>query len=188
MKILYPFAKRFIAGADLETALKNIKSLYDQGFLCTVDLLGESIDTEEQAAEAKNEYLALLKAIETFRRPVDISVKVSALGMDIRYELCKQNVEELMAALGHHTVRFDMEGSDLTERTMKLGLELQKTHKTLGVVLQAYLYRTADDIQSVIQQGFPPGCARGPTRNRRRSLIRRWMKYAKISTHRRAGY
>jgi len=161
MKILYPFAKRFIAGADLETALKNIKSLYDQGFLCTVDLLGESIHTEEQATEAKNEYLALLKAIETFQRPVDISVKVSALGMDIRYDLCKQNVEELMAAVGHHTVRFDMEGSDLTERTMKLGLELQKTYKNLGVVLQAYLYRTADDIQSVIQQGISTRLCKG---------------------------
>lgn len=54
MKILYPFAKRFIAGDNLETALKNIKSLYDQGFQCTVDVLGESIHTEAQAAEAKN--------------------------------------------------------------------------------------------------------------------------------------
>jgi proline dehydrogenase len=161
MNILYPFAKRFIAGNNLETALKNIKSLYDQGFLCTVDVLGESIHTEAQAAEAKNEYVALLKAIETFHKPVDISAKVSALGMDIRYDLCKQHVEELMAVVGHHTVRFDMEGSDLTERTLKLGLELQKTHKHLGVVLQAYLHRTAADIQSVIEQGVSTRLCKG---------------------------
>jgi proline dehydrogenase len=161
MRILYPFAKRFIAGQDLATALKNIKSLYDQGFLCTVDVLGESVHTEDQATSAKNEYLALLKDIETFHRPVDISAKVSALGMDINYDLCKKNVEELIGAMFHHTVRLDMEGSDLTERTLKLGLELQKTHRNLGVVLQAYLRRTDQDIQSVIEQGVSTRLCKG---------------------------
>ena len=161
MRILYPFAKRFIAGEDRATALKNIKSLYEQGFLCTVDVLGESVHTKSQALAAKNEYLALLKDVETFHRPVDLSAKVSALGMDIDYDLCKENVESLIDAAGHHTVRFDMEGSDLTERTLKLGLELQKTHKNLGVVLQAYLLRTEQDIQSVIAQGVSTRLCKG---------------------------
>ncbi|MEE8268673.1 MAG: proline dehydrogenase family protein [Nitrospinaceae bacterium] len=161
MRILYPFAKRFIAGEDRATALKNIKSLYDQGFLCTVDVLGESVHTEDQAIAAKSEYLALLKDIETFRRPVDISAKVSALGMDISYDLCKKNTEDLIDAVRHHTIRFDMEGSGLTEQTMKLGLELQKTHKNLGVVLQAYLRRTDQDVQSVIEQGVSTRLCKG---------------------------
>jgi len=161
MRILYPFAKRFIAGEDRATALRNIKSLYEQGFLCTVDVLGESVHTEEQAVAAKNEYMALLKDIETFHRPVDISAKVSALGMDIDYDLCKRNVEELIDAVNHHTVRFDMEGSDLTERTLKLGLDLQKTHKNLGVVLQAYLHRTEQDVQSMIEQGVSTRLCKG---------------------------
>ncbi len=161
MRILYPFAKRFIAGEDRQTALKNIKSLYEQGFLCTVDVLGESVHTEDQAVAAKNEYLNLLKDIETFHRPVDLSAKVSALGMDISYDLCKKNVEELIDAVRHHTVRFDMEGSDLTERTLKLGLELQKNHRNLGVVLQAYLRRTGEDVQSVINQGVSTRLCKG---------------------------
>ncbi len=161
MRILYPFAKRFIAGEDRATALKNIKSLYDQGFLCTVDVLGESVHTEDQAIAAKSEYLALLKDIETFHRPVDISAKVSALGMDISYDLCKKNTEDLIDAVRHHTIRFDMEGSGLTEQTMKLGLELQKTHKNLGVVLQAYLRRTDQDVQSVIEQGVSTRLCKG---------------------------
>jgi proline dehydrogenase len=161
MRILYPFAKRFIAGEDRATAVKNIRSLYDRGFLCTVDVLGESVHTEDQAIAAKNEYLALLKDIATFHRPVDISAKVSALGMNINYDLCKRNVEKLIDAVGHHTVRFDMEGSDLTERTLKLGLELQKTHNNLGVVLQAYLRRTDQDIQSVIDQGVSTRLCKG---------------------------
>lgn len=161
MRILYPFAKRFIAGENRATALKNIKSLYEQGFLCTVDVLGESVHTEDQAIAAKNEYLALLKDFETFHRPVDLSAKVSALGMDISYDLCKRNVESLIDKVGQHTVRFDMEGSDLTERTLKLGLELQKTHKNLGLVLQAYLHRTSKDIQSVIEQGVSTRLCKG---------------------------
>jgi proline dehydrogenase len=161
MRILYPFAKRFIAGEDRATAVKNIKSLYDQGFLCTVDVLGESVHTEDQAIAAKKEYLALMKDIETFHRPVDISAKISALGMDISYDLCKKNVEDLIDAVGHHTVRFDMEGSDMTERTLQLGLELQKTHKNLGLVLQAYLRRTDKDIQSVIEQGVSTRLCKG---------------------------
>ena len=161
MRILYPFAKRFIAGEDRATALKNIKSLYDQGFLCTVDVLGESVHTEDQAIAAKSEYLALLKDIETFRRPVDISAKVSALGMDISFDLCKKNTKDLIDAVRHHTIRFDMEGSGLTEQTMKLGLELQKTHKNLGVVLQAYLRRTDQDVQSVIEQGVSTRLCKG---------------------------
>ena len=161
MRILYPFAKRFIAGEDRATALKNIKSLYDQGFLCTVDVLGESVHTEDQAIAAKSEYLALLKDIETFRRPVDISAKVSSLGMDISFDLCKKNTEDLIDAVRHHTIRFDMEGSGLTEQTMKLGLELQKTHKNLGVVLQAYLRRTDQDVQSVIDQGVSTRLCKG---------------------------
>lgn len=161
MHPLYPFAKRFIAGENRETALKNIKSLYDQGFLCTVDVLGESVHNEAQAVEAKNEYLALLKGIETFHKPVDISVKVSALGMDISYDLCKTNVESLIDAVCHHTVRFDMEGSDLTERTLQLGLELQKIHPNLGIVLQAYLHRTDGDVQAAIQQGASTRLCKG---------------------------
>jgi proline dehydrogenase len=161
MRILYPFAKRFIAGEDRATALKNIKFLYDQGFLCTVDVLGESVHSEDQAIAAKNEYLALLKDIETFHRPVDISAKVSALGMDISYDLCKKNVEELIDGAYHHTVRLDMEGSDLTERTLKLGLELQNDHKNLGVVVQSYLRRTERDIQSVIEQGVSTRLCKG---------------------------
>ena len=161
MHILYPFAKRFIAGEDRTTALKNIKSLYDQGFLCTVDVLGESVHNEQQAFAAKDEYLALLKDIESFHKPVDISVKVSALGMDIDYDLCKRNVEGLIDAVCHHTVRFDMEGSDMTERTLQLGLELQKDHPNLGVVLQAYLFRTEDDVQAVIGQGVSTRLCKG---------------------------
>ncbi len=77
MRILYPFAKRFIAGGDRKTALKNIKSIYESGYLSTVDVLGENVFTEAQAAGARDEYLNLLKDIETLHFPLDLSVKLT---------------------------------------------------------------------------------------------------------------
>lgn len=161
MHLLYPFAKRFIAGENLQSALPNIKALNQAGYLSTVDVLGENVITEDQAAQAKQEYLDLLHAIDDLHFPLDLSVKLTQMGINIDQQLCKRNVEELIAAAGKHTVRFDMEGSDLTERTVQLGVDLHTGHKNLGLVLQAQLHRTAQDIDTVIQHGIPTRLCKG---------------------------
>ena len=161
MRILYPFAKRFIAGGDRKTALKNIKSIYQSGFLSTVDVLGENVFTEAQAAAARDEYLNLLKDIETLHFPLDLSAKLTSLGLDIDYELCKKNVEDILNAAGQHTVRFDMEGSDCTERTVNMCLELHESHYNLGLVLQSYLHRTEADVDRVIQNKISTRLCKG---------------------------
>ncbi len=161
MRILYPFAKRFIAGGDRKTALKNIKSIYQSGYLSTVDVLGENVFTEAQAAAARDEYLNLLKDIETLHFPLDLSAKLTSLGLDIDYELCKKNVEDILNAAGQHTVRFDMEGSDCTERTVNMCLELHEPHKNLGLVLQSYLHRTEADVDRVIQNKISTRLCKG---------------------------
>ncbi len=161
MRILYPFAKRFIAGGDRKTALKNIKSIYQSGYLSTVDVLGENVFTEAQAAAARDEYLNLLKDIETLHFPLDLSAKLTSLGLDIDYELCKKNVEDILNAAGQHTVRFEMEGSDCTERTVNMCLELHEPHKNLGLVLQSYLHRTEADVDRVIQNKISTRLCKG---------------------------
>ena len=161
MRILYPFAKRFIAGGDRKTALKNIKSIYQSGYLSTVDVLGENVFTEAQAAAARDEYLNLLKDIETLHFPLDLSAKLTSLGLDIDYELCKKNVEDILNAAGQHTVRFDMEGSDCTERTVNMCLELHEQHNNLGLVLQSYLHRTEADVDRVIQNKISTRLCKG---------------------------
>ena len=161
MRILYPFAKRFIAGGDRKTALKNIKSIYQSGYLSTVDVLGENVFTEAQAAAARDEYLNLLKDIETLHFPLDLSAKLTSLGLDIDYELCKKNVEDILNAAGQHTVRFDMEGSDCTERTVNMCLELHEPHSNLGLVLQSYLHRTEADVDRVIQNKISTRLCKG---------------------------
>lgn len=163
MHILYPFAKRFIAGEDLPTALGNIRSLNQNGFLSTVDLLGENTFTEQQAIQSKDEYLNLLRSVDT-QFPLDLSVKLTQMGLNLDLELCQRNVGEIIKAAGPHTVRFDMEGSNTTQQTVDLCLELHEPHKNLGIVLQAYQYRTEQDITRMLENGISVRLCKGAYR------------------------
>ena len=163
MHILYPFAKRFIAGEDLPTALGNIRSLSHNGYLSTVDLLGENTLREEQATRAKNEYLNLLKSIDA-QITLDLSVKLTQMGLHLDREFCKRNVNEIIEAAGRHTVRFDMEGSDTTQQTVDLCLELHERHKNLGIVLQAYQHRTEKDLTTMLENSISARLCKGAYR------------------------
>lgn len=161
MHLLYPIAKRYIAGEDLPTVLRSIGNLNGAGFQSSVDILGEHTLTEEQAINAKQQYLDLLREVGQDSYTMDFSIKLSQMGLDIGEALCVKNVTEILDAAGHHTVRFDMEGSDSTQRTIDLCLDLHKTHKNLGIALQAYLHRTQDDVRTMIHQGVSVRLCKG---------------------------
>ncbi|MCH8209181.1 MAG: proline dehydrogenase family protein [Nitrospinae bacterium] len=161
MRILYPFAKRFIAGEDRQTAVRNIKALEEKGYLATVDILGEHVQTEGHAESAKNEYLKLLDEGAILNYPLDLSVKVSQMGLDISEDICKKNLEEILEKERSHTVRLDMEGSDYTQRTIDAGVALHQTHKNLGLVLQASLFRTDSDLESLLPKGISVRLCKG---------------------------
>jgi len=161
MHLLYPIAKRYIAGEDLPTVLRSIGNLNGAGFQSSVDILGEHTLTEAQAINAKQQYLDLLREVGQDSYTMDFSIKLSQMGLDIGEALCVKNVTEILDAAGHHTVRFDMEGSDSTQRTIDLCLDLHKTHKNLGIALQAYLHRTQDDVRTMIHQGVSVRLCKG---------------------------
>ncbi|MDP6335126.1 MAG: proline dehydrogenase family protein [Nitrospinaceae bacterium] len=154
MNILYPFAKRFIAGEDLPTAMKSIQSLQTSGYLSTVDILGENTHRRDQAQQAQKSYLDLLNQVDKESLPMDLSLKVTQMGLDIDWELCKKNISEILNAASGHTVRFDIEGSDYTKQTINLCIELHETYRNLGQALQAYLYRTGGDVERLLDQGI----------------------------------
>ena len=154
MNILYPFAKRFIAGEDLPTAMKSIQSLQTSGYLSTVDILGENTHRRDQAEQAQKSYLDLLNQVDKESLPMDLSLKVTQMGLDIDWELCKKNISEILNAASGHTVRFDIEGSDYTQQTINLCIELHETYRNLGQALQAYLYRTGGDVERLLDQGI----------------------------------
>lgn len=151
MHLLYPLAKRFIAGEDLPTAIQSIKALNSSGFQSTVDILGEHTLTAEQAEQAKQEYLDLLREVDEISHTMDVSIKLSQMGLDISDALCRKNMEEILNATQRHTVRLDMEGSDSTQRTVDFCLDLHRTCKRLGIALQAYLFRTQADLETMVQ-------------------------------------
>jgi len=152
MHLLYPFAKRFIAGENPHAALQAICKLHDAGFLSSVDILGENVNSREQADLARDLYVELLKKFEPINFPMDFSVKLSQMGLDIDKDFCRQNLETILTAAGRNTVRFDMEDSEHTQPTLEMCLELHSKYKNLGQAVQAYLFRTKADVDQLIEK------------------------------------
>ena len=151
MHLLYPFAKRFIAGEDPHTALQAIYKLRDAGFLSSVDILGENVNSRGQAEAARELYVELLNKVEPRYFPMDFSVKLSQMGLDIDNDFCQKNLETILTAAGKNTVRFDMEDSAHTQPTLEMCLKLHSQHKNLGQAVQAYLFRTKPDVDQLIE-------------------------------------
>jgi proline dehydrogenase len=146
------FSARYIAGATLVDAVRVVRELNAEGKLATVDVLGEEIDREDGARTIVHAYRDVLDAIEREQLDSNVSVKLTALGLDLSYELCRANLEDVVrqAAEDHSFVRIDMEDSSTTDDTLRLYRELRaKGHDNVGVVLQAYLKRTLADIESL---------------------------------------
>jgi len=144
------FASRFVAGETIATACDAVAELNAKGITATLDLLGESVTNEAEARETGAQYLALLDEIARRKLDANVSVKLTALGQDIRDDLCESVTTEILAkAKAHGTfVRLDMEGSPYTQRTLDFFANrlYPAFPGQVGVVLQSALRRTLDDI------------------------------------------
>ena len=151
------FASRFVAGETIASACDAVAELNAKGITATLDLLGESVTNEAEARETGRQYLALLDEMARRKLNANVSVKLTALGQDIRDDLCESVTTEILAkakALDSF-VRLDMEGSPYTQRTLDFFAErLYPTYPgQVGVVLQSALRRTLDDIEWAIAKG-----------------------------------
>jgi proline dehydrogenase len=144
------FANRFVAGETIETAMAAVRDLNAKGITASLDLLGESTTNEAEAYAAQREYLRLLDEIHTRKLDANVSLKLTAMGMDLSDALCVKVVKEILERARQYGnfVRLDMESSAYTERTLRMfetelfpGFEAN-----VGVVLQSYLRRTLDDV------------------------------------------
>ncbi|HEY2311208.1 MAG TPA: proline dehydrogenase family protein [Gaiellaceae bacterium] len=146
------FSSRYIAGATLTEAVDCVRELNDGGKMATVDVLGEEITREEETRAIAQAYRDLFAEIDKAALDSNVSVKLTALGLDLSYELCRENlVDVVQTAAGYgNFVRIDMEDSSTTDDTLRLYRELREDgHSNLGVVLQARLRRTLEDIESL---------------------------------------
>lgn len=152
MHLLYPFAKRFIAGEDSPSALISILKLHQSGFLSSLDILGENVTSREQANTAREVYIDLIKTVDQENLTMDYSVKLTQMGLDIDESFCRGNLEKILRTAGSNTVRFDMEGATYTQPTLDMCFDLHSKHKNLGQAVQAYLFRSQADIDALIDK------------------------------------
>ena len=149
------FAKRFVAGEVLDDALGAVRALNAKGITASLDLLGESVTNEREARSAANAYRDILERIHGQRLDANVSLKLTAMGLDISEELCVDVVAGVLEkARSYGTfVRLDMESSAYTDRTLRLFEDrLYPAYKdNVGIVLQSYLYRTWSDVERAIQ-------------------------------------
>jgi proline dehydrogenase len=148
-------ARRFVAGETADEAIAVIRTLNAKGIRATVDLLGESVTTEAETQRAVEGYLLILDKIAQSNVCANVSLKLTQFGLDISSDLCERNVRRVVekARATHNFVRIDMEGTPHTDRTIAIFCNLRKEFENVGLVLQAYLYRTEKDLLELTADG-----------------------------------
>ncbi|MDQ6736933.1 MAG: proline dehydrogenase family protein [Gemmatimonadota bacterium] len=145
------FASRFVAGETLETAVPAVRELNRRGITASLDLLGESVHNEAEARAAGTDYLAILDRIAREKLDANVSVKLTAMGLDVSQELCISILRDILERARRYDsfVRIDMEASEYTQKTLELFEHrlFPEFRGTVGVVLQSYLYRTHADVE-----------------------------------------
>ncbi|MDX1614827.1 MAG: proline dehydrogenase family protein [Candidatus Promineifilaceae bacterium] len=150
-------ALRFVAGETIDEAMNAAQELNRSGMLVTLDYLGESVTDVAEARASKDEILRLLERIRQAGVDGNVSVKLTQLGLRIDPGLALEHMSEILekARLEDNWVRIDMEESELVDQTLAIFRELrnERGFDNVGVVIQAYLYRSEDDVRRLIQAG-----------------------------------
>jgi len=147
-------ARRFVAGETAADAVTAGRRLHAKGIKATFDLLGEDVLDREAALRCAEQNRELLRAIpDAIER--NISIKLTTLGLDISEDFCLEQTAGILAEARKLAgfVRIDMEGSKHTQRTLDAFRKLRKDYDNVGIVLQAYLHRTRDDVQECVRKG-----------------------------------
>src|SRR5712671_1185724 len=160
------FVRRFVAGPTLEDALGVTARLNAEGVDAAVTHLGENVATTADTARAVDAYLEMLDEIARRRLRAVPSLKLTHLGLDLGESVCRANLERVATrGLATRTlVWVDMESSAYTDRTLDLYRRLHATHSNLACVVQAYLRRTAQDIERLIEIGATVRLCKGAYR------------------------
>jgi len=148
-------ARRFVAGETIDDAIGAIRALNAGGILATVDHLGENVATEADARRATEDYLAVLDRIGAESVRSHASLKLTQLGLDIGVDFCRENVACIVRRAKEigTFIRLDMESSEYTSRTLDVYRSLLREHDNVGIAIQAYLYRSKDDVAALCQEG-----------------------------------
>ncbi len=149
------FAGRYIAGETLESAVDLVTQLNIKNTLATLDVLGEDITNEAEAIEAREKVKETFRTISEKKLNSNISIKLTQFGLKLNKEFCFTNVRELVkfAASLNNFVRIDMEDHTCTDDTLEIFSRLRKEFSNIGIVVQAYLKRSENDVKELIKLG-----------------------------------
>ena len=157
LRLAQQVSSRFVAGETITDAIATAQELNGRGMLVTMDYLGESVTTAAEALAARDEILQLLDSIQKSSVQANVSIKLSQLGLKLDPHLALNNMRAILSRARQHQnkIRIDMEESALVDTTLNLYRTLRDDDgfTNVGVVVQAYLYRTEQDVCRLIDEG-----------------------------------
>jgi proline dehydrogenase len=174
-RIVHQVARRYIAGESKEQAIELAARLGEQGFVTTLDMLGEDIESLDQAAQAAAGYADLIAAMARAGVPRNISIKLTQLGLRLDPDRAFDQLRRVLDAAAEHDtfVRIDMEDSSITDPTIEQMLRAREIWPRVGTVLQARLRRTADDARRLAAIGANLRLCKGIYREPKRIAFKR---------------
>lgn len=152
-KFVWVFSKRYVAGNTIEEAIKNCKELNSKGIIVTLDILGEFIKNLDEAEKNKSEYIEIIDIAQKNKIKGNYSLKPTMFGLLIDKEICYNHIREIVkkAAEYNNFVRVDMEDTQCVDMEIEIFRKLKAEFpKNVGLVLQAYLKRTKNDIKNML--------------------------------------
>jgi len=157
------FSSPYVAGETIEQALNHVKSLNSKGFSATLDILGEHVLNVNSARATTNDYCELYDKINQMSLDCNLSIKPTHLGLDLSLDTALKNFEIITREAKKNTnfLRLDMESSLQTDNTFKIFSHCENIYTNIGVVIQAYLKRSAEDIERLAKPGFNARICKG---------------------------
>ena len=151
-----PFASPYVAGVTVDKVVETVRLLNNKGYVTTIDILGEHVATEKESNKIRDEYINLYDRIASAELNANISLKPTHLGMEIDPSLAEKNLLNILekAKEKNNFMRIDMENSPYTDTTIDIYKKCLKKYDKVGMVLQSYLQRTAQDIINLDSDKF----------------------------------
>ena len=149
-------ASPYIAGITDEEMLQNVEKLNRKGFKVAIDILGEHVKTENEAEEITERYSRIYDEINKRNLLANISIKLTHIGQDLGIDIVRNNLSKIVesAKKNNNFLRLDMENVPYTSETIQLYKEMFNNYNQIGIVIQAYLHRSIDDIKALSNDKF----------------------------------
>jgi len=160
---IHPFAKTYVAGESVQETVLVVKKVNDRGFTCTLDILGEHVQSATEAENITREYCDLYDVIAVENMNCNISIKLTHIGLALDKTIATDNLVRILKQAKKHDnfLRIDMENSPYTQQTIDLYKNCVSDYQNMGIVLQAYLKRSFEDVLNLNRTGFNTRVCKG---------------------------